>query len=284
MRSNYITVLDREVHYTEFGENDPARPVVVMVHGFVRTCRDFDHLASFCATHLKARVICPDVIGRGLSQWSANPEAEYNPIFYGQVIAEMLRQLNVVKCIWFGTSMGGLIAMLGIAIGGPLSTMIEKLILNDVGPFVPPAALGRIMTYVVNPPVAQTVSELMSAMEETYRSFGYDLTGEQKHKLIEPCIRRLADGRVTVHWDPAILKGLKPPPPGTPDMWFFYDLIKCPTLVVRGEDSDVLLEETSQEMLTRGPKPTRIVIPRCGHAPVFMNDSDCEKLLDFLKQ
>ncbi|CUG91858.1 Hypothetical protein, putative [Bodo saltans] len=284
MRSCYTTILDREIHYTEFGDKSSAKFHVVMIHGFVRTCRDFDVVAEYIARHGDAYVVCPDMIGRGLSQWSPNPEGEYNPVFYATLISELLGQLGVERAHYVGTSMGGLIGIIALGFGLPLAAKIDKFVLNDVGPHVNPASLQRIMTYVLAPPVVKRASEMLTATADTYRGFGYNLTQDQVWSLLQPCIRRQEDGTLTTHWDPAIPKGLKPPPPGTPDMWSLYDKITRPTLVVRGEDSDVLLAETLSEMLTRGPKPKSITISNAAHAPVLIDEADSKALLSFLAE
>lgn len=283
MRSCYANILDREIHFTEFGDKGTAKHYVVMVHGFVRTCRDFDVAAEFLSTHCGAYVVCPDIIGRGLSQWSPDPENEYNPVFYAALLAELLRHLEIKEqVVYFGTSMGGLVGIIAIGLGLPLAGCIGRLILNDVGPHVNPASVQRIMAYVMTPPVVRRASEMISATTEVYRGFGYNLTADQRWALLQPCIRRLQDGSFSTHWDPAIPKGLKPPPPGTPDLWALYDKITCPTLVVRGEDSDVLLPETLAEMLQRGPKPNSVIIPNAAHAPAFVDEADCKILGAFI--
>jgi pimeloyl-ACP methyl ester carboxylesterase len=284
VRSCYTTILEREVHFTEFGDKATAKRHVLMVHGFVRTCRDFDAIAEYLAKNADAYVVCPDIIGRGLSEWSPNPEAEYNPVCYATMLAELLKQLNIEHVSYFGTSMGGIIAMIAIGFGLPLAANIDRLVLNDVGPHVNPLSLQRIMAYVLEPPVVKRASEMITATAEAYRGFGYNLTEEQVWRLLEPCIRRLDDGSLTMHFDPAIPKGLKPPPPGTPDMWSLYDKITCPTLVIRGEDSDVLLPETLEEMVQRGPKPKSVTIGESAHAPVFIDENDCEIVKNFITE
>jgi pimeloyl-ACP methyl ester carboxylesterase len=282
MRSCYATILGREIHYTEFGDKTSAKFHVVMIHGFVRTCRDFDVVADYIARCGGAYVVCPDMIGRGLSQWSPNPEHEYNPVFYAALISELLSQLGVERAHYVGTSMGGLIGMIALGFGLPLADKIDKLVLNDIGPHVNPASLQRIMTYVLSPPVVRRASEMLTATADTYRGFGYHLTEDQVWSLLLPCIRRQDDGSLTTHWDPAIPKGMKPPPPGTPDMWTLYDKITRPTLVVRGEDSDVLTQETFVEMLNRGPKPQAVTIAHAAHAPVLIDEADSKAILSFL--
>lgn len=296
MRHCYATVMGSEVHYVEYLPSSSGSPksTIVMVHGLARTSHDFHFVASFLCKSLDARVICPDVLGRGFSAWSSDPENQYNPVYYAVHLAALLQQLGVDSCTLFGTSMGGLIAILGVGAKTPLAPLVRRVILNDIGPFVPPSAIQRIMTYMVAPPQGRRVSDLIKATADSLRLFGYDLSDEERFELLAPCIRRLPDGQVTLHFDPAILKGFKAPPPGTPDLWYFYEQIGLPILILRGEDSDVLLQETADEMITRKKQRNDagddavtgtaqlIVIPRCGHAPSFSTENDCVLLLPFL--
>jgi pimeloyl-ACP methyl ester carboxylesterase len=197
--SNYLTCAGREIHYLEWGSGNTE--TVIAWHGFARTGRDMDDLAADLVTK-RYRVICPDTIGRGLSQWSAAPEREYRLAFYVQLAVELVDQLDVERFHWVGTSMGGAIGMLAAA--GPLRRRIRCLVLNDIGPQIAQAAIERIRGYAGAPPAFATVSELEQYFRTIYKPYGW-LSDAQWRRLTESSTRRLPDGRVTPHYDPNIV-------------------------------------------------------------------------------
>jgi pimeloyl-ACP methyl ester carboxylesterase len=261
MTSHYITLHDRELHYTEWGAGN--RDVVVMWHGLARTGRDFDELAAhLCGRY---RIICPDTIGRGLSQWSPRPELEYSLGFYATLAGALVDALGISALRWVGTSMGG---ALGIRLAGEgLNGRISHLVLNDIAPEVAEAARTRIRTYAGNPPRFDRVTELEDYFRTVYKPFGA-LTDAQWRRLAETSTRRTEDGRITPHYDPNMVMQFDGHPADY-DQWGLYDKITARTLLMRGEASDVLLPDVAAEMTGRGPRARLEVIPGCGHAPAL---------------
>jgi len=181
MASHYVTVLERELHYVEWGAGNGEN--VVMWHGLARTGRDFDDLAA--ALSRRYRVICPDTLGRGLSQWSPEPDREYCLAFYARLAAAFCDALGVARMHWVGTSMGGAIGIkLASRNGGALAGRIDKLVLNDNGPQLAQAAIERIRNYAANPPAFARVSELDAYFRKVYAPYGM-LTDREWVKLTE---------------------------------------------------------------------------------------------------
>jgi pimeloyl-ACP methyl ester carboxylesterase len=197
--SHYINVAGRELHVTEWGH--AHADVVVAWHGLARTGRDMDDIAAHLAQ--RYRVICPDTIGRGLSQWSPDPDREYCLAFYERLALGLLDQLQVDRCLWLGTSMGGAIGLR--AASNTLRSRIRKLVMNDIGPELPQAAQARILTYAGSPSAFATVSELEAYFRTIYKPYGW-LSDAQWRRLTETSARRLPDGRVTPHYDPAMVR------------------------------------------------------------------------------
>ena len=273
MTSQYITVLDRELHYVEWGQR--GREVVVMWHGLARTCRDFDDLAEHLAD--RYRVICPDTIGRGLSQWSPEPEKEYSLGFYAALATALVDKLRIDRLRWTGTSMGGAIGMKVAA--GALRDRISHLVLNDIGPKVADAAVTRIRSYAGSPPRFATVTELEAYFRTVYKPYGY-LTDAQWRRLTETSTRRTEDGKVTPHYDPNMVMQFSLHPEDY-DQWADYDRIAAKTLCLRGESSDLLLPDIAAEMTQRGPRCRLEVIAGCGHAPALNVPAHYKLIADF---
>jgi pimeloyl-ACP methyl ester carboxylesterase len=259
--SHYVSVLGRELHFTQWGAEHTG--AVVAWHGLARTGRDMDDIAAHLAR--RWRVICPDTLGRGLSQWSPEPAAEYNLTFYVRLAAGLLDALGIADCLWLGTSMGGAIGTLGAATS--LRGRIRRLVLNDNGPSLAPAAIERIRTYAGNPAAFATVTELESYFRTVYKSFGW-LSDAQWRRLTETSVRRLPDGRVTPHYDPAMVQQFIHHPDDY-ELWEAWDSLDIPVLCLRGEQSDLLLRETAEAMRVRGPRAVVVEIPGCGHAPAL---------------
>jgi pimeloyl-ACP methyl ester carboxylesterase len=260
VKSRYAVCEGREIHYTEWGEGPDT---VIAWHGLARTGRDMDDIAAHLAN--RYRVVCPDTIGRGLSQWSPAPEREYCLDFYARIAVALLKGIGIEKCHWIGTSMGG---ALGIRLAaGPLRGRIRRLVLNDIGPQLGAAAVERIRAYAGSPPAFERMSELEAYFRTIYRPFG-ELTDAQWRRLAETSARRTAEGRFTPHYDPKMALQFEHHP-GDYDQWGAYDAIEAPTLCLRGESSDLLLPETAEEMRRRGPRAEVVTIPGCGHAPAL---------------
>jgi pimeloyl-ACP methyl ester carboxylesterase len=261
VNSGYAVCAGREIHYTEWGSGNAQ--TVIAWHGLARTGRDMDDIAAHLAG--RYRVVCPDTIGRGLSQWSPAPEREYCLDFYAKTAVGLLDGLRIEKCHWLGTSMGG---ALGIRLAaGALRGRIRRLVLNDIGPQLGAAAVERIRAYAGKPPVFDRMSELEGYFRTIYRPFGL-LTDAQWRRLAETSARRTADGRVTPHYDPKMVLQFEHHPADY-DQWEAYDAIDVPTLCLRGESSDLLLAATAEAMRRRGPCAQVVTIPGCGHAPAL---------------
>jgi pimeloyl-ACP methyl ester carboxylesterase len=259
--SNYLVCEGRELHYTEWGAGNAE--AVIAWHGLARTGRDMDEVAAHLAP--RYRVICPDTIGRGLSQWSPAPEKEYCLAFYGRLAVSLMDQLGIGEAHWLGTSMGG---ALGIHLAaGALKGRIRRLVLNDIGPKLGEAAVERIRTYAGNPSQFDRVSELERYFRTIYQPYGW-LSDAQWRRLTETSARRTPEGKVTPHYDPRmVLQFIHHP--GDYEQWDAWDEITVPTLCLRGETSDLLLPEVAEEMRKRGPRAVVVTIPGCGHAPAL---------------
>nr|WP_316643243.1 alpha/beta hydrolase [uncultured Roseateles sp.] len=259
--SHYLRCEGRELHYTEWGAGHSE--TVVAWHGLARTCRDMDVLAAHLAT--RYRVICPDTLGRGLSQWSSDPGREYCLDFYVRLATSLVDQLGLSHFHWVGTSMGGAIGTLAAAT--TLRGRIRRLVLNDNGPQLAEAAIARIRSYAGNPAAFATVSELEQYFRTVYKPYGW-LSDAQWRALTESSVRRLPDGRVTPHYDPAMVQQFIQHP-NDYDLWEAWDSLDLPVLCLRGESSDLLLAETAEAMRQRGPRAVVATIAGCGHAPAL---------------
>ncbi len=259
--SNYLVCENREIHYTEWGAGNSE--TVIAWHGLARTGRDMDDIAAHLAS--RYRVICPDTIGRGLSQWSPDPRKEYSLAFYARLAVSLVEQFGLERFHWLGTSMGG---ALGIALAaGALQGRIRRLVLNDIGPQLGAAAVERIRAYAGNPPQFERVSELEQYFRTVYKPFGW-LSEVQWRRLAETSVRRTAEGKITPHYDPNMVLQFVHHPEDY-DQWDAWDRIDVPTLCLRGEASDLLLAETADEMRKRGPRAVVVTIAGCGHAPAL---------------
>ena len=275
-RSTYVTAAGFEVHVTEWG--DPQKPPLVMWHGLARTGRDFDEAAqALCDSYF---VICPDTLGRGLSSWARDFTQDYSYRTFGEIAVRILDHYRMGDLRWVGTSMGGLIGVTLAA--GALRGRISHLVINDIGPDIPEAGTGRIASYVGNPPVYDTVGELEAWLRENYAPFGRN-TDAFWRRMADTSARRTDDGRVTVHYDPAIVSQFTHHKADL-DVWDAYDAIEAKTLLIRGESSDVLSAATAEEMTRRGPRPRLEVMRDCGHAPTLASGFEIALLRDFLAE
>jgi pimeloyl-ACP methyl ester carboxylesterase len=280
--SRYITCAGREIHYTEWGSSQA--PVVVAWHGLARTSRDMDELADYLSS--RYRVICPDTIGRGLSQWSSRPKDEYCLAFYAHIAAELFNQLGIQSAHWVGTSMGGAIGTVCASglIEPSMAGRIVTLTLNDNAPALADAAIARIRDYAGNPPAFDTVLELEAFFRQVYKPYGW-LSDSQWRRLTETSARRLADGRVTPHYDPAMVQQFIHHPSDYL-IWQHYDALKIPVLCLRGAESDLVLPKTIDEMRQRGPGAAGrlqvLEVARCGHAPALNVPDQLERVAAFI--
>ena len=274
-RSRYLTCAGREIHFMEWG--DAEAPPLIMWHGLARTGRDFDALAEVMARGYW--VICPDTPGRGLSQWAVDRDSEYCYDSYGRTALSLCENLGIEQMSWIGTSMGG---VLGITLaGGAMKGRITSMVINDVGPEIAMEGVERIVAYVGNPPVFDTIGELETWLRTVYVPFGDNPDGFWR-TMTETSCRRMDDGRVTVHYDPAIVTQLTLHRADL-DQWDAYDAIECPVLLLRGENSDVLHPDVAQAMVDRGPKVQLIEIPGFGHAPTLGSMHEYAVIKKFLE-
>jgi pimeloyl-ACP methyl ester carboxylesterase len=240
-----------------------------------RNGRDFDILARALAPQF--RVVCPDVAGRGLSQWLAHKQ-DYGYLVYLADMAAVVARTGADQVDWIGTSMGGLIGMM---LAAQAETPIRRLLLNDVGPFIPRAALERLAQYVGKAPSFATLDELEQYLRIVMAPFG-TLTDEQWHHFATHSYRRNDDGNLSLSYDPAIAQAFAGPLQDVV-LWPVWDAIRCPTLVVRGKESDLLLRETAEEMTRRGPKAQLVEFDGIGHAPALMAEDQVTIVREFLE-
>jgi pimeloyl-ACP methyl ester carboxylesterase len=266
------------IGYWEWG--DAANPkVLVCAHGLTRQGRDFDTLARALCHHY--RVVCPDVAGRGQSDWLADPMG-YQLGAYVADMVTLLARLNAATVHWVGTSMGG---MIGIGVASLADSPIRRLVLNDVGPTIQAQAVQRIGSYVGLPMQWDSVQAAAAYMLSISQGFGPH-TEQQWLELTRPMLR--ADGACfKLHYDPSIGVGFRAITPeiaaaGEALLWRSYDAIVCPTLLLRGAQSDLLSPETALAMTQRGPKATLREFGGVGHAPTLVSADQIDAVTRFL--
>lgn len=268
---------------------NPAHPhVVICVHGLSRQGRDFDTLARALSHH--ARVICPDVAGRGHSDWLADPMGYQIPQYAADMLmllAQVHQRAPIATLDWVGTSMGGLIGMaVAGQVGLPLPARVRRLVLNDVGPVIEWQALQRIGQYLGQLVRFDSLQQAADAMWTVSTSFGPH-TPAQWLELSRSMVRPLPDGGVTLHYDPQIavpFKGMTQASAVDAEamLWHLYDHIKAQTLLVRGAQSDLLSRETAQAMALRGPRAHTIEFDGVGHAPTLVAADQVAAVTEFL--
>ncbi|WP_227820422.1 alpha/beta fold hydrolase [Ramlibacter tataouinensis] len=292
---NYVPCPDasggHRMAYWQWG--DAASPhLIVCAHGLSRQGRDFDVLAQSLVARARGqlRVVCPDVAGRGQSDWLKDPMGYQIPTYAGDMLAmlaQLHRQAPLQTFDWVGTSMGGLI---GLTLAGapdlPLPVPLRRLVLNDVGPAIQWQALQRIGTYVGQTGRFDSVQQAADAMWAISTSFGPH-TPAQWLALSQAMIKPLESGGFTLHYDPAIAVPFRTvteqsAAEGQAMLWKLYDNIKARVLLTRGAASDLLAKETALEMTRRGPRASLVEFPGVGHAPTFVSDDQVEAVALFL--
>ena len=291
------------VAYAEWGD-EHSQHVVVCVHGLTRNCRDFDELAGYLAVR-GCRVVCMDVVGRGDSDWLEH-KADYGFALYLSDAAALLarvtafpRKISLLRRLqgagdgrridWIGTSMGGLIGMMLAARPG---TPLRRLVLNDVGPLVPWPALARLKLASIGSGTRfASLEEVEHHLRETCATFG-PLKDKQWRSLAAHGSRRGDDGTYSLAYDPAIVSAMRPGGGAGVefgsdflfgiDLWQVWDAVKCATLVLRGSQSDLLLDSTVRRMGERGPGVKAVEFPGVGHAPWLMSEEQIRPVADFL--
>jgi pimeloyl-ACP methyl ester carboxylesterase len=269
-----------------------AAHVVICVHGLSRQGRDFDVLAQALVARSDhpLRIVCPDVVGRGRSDWLSDPMGYQIPTYVGDMLAmlaQLQRQAPIRTLDWVGTSMGGLI---GMGICGtpklPLPVPVRKLVLNDVGPAIQWEALRRIGTYLGMTGRFESVQQAADAMWAISSSFGPH-SPEQWLALSQAMIKPLPEGGFTLHYDPAIAVPFRTvtqesAAQGEAALWQLYDQIGARTLLMRGANSDLLARDTALAMTRRGPKARLIEFEGVGHAPTLVADDQIDAVAAFL--
>jgi pimeloyl-ACP methyl ester carboxylesterase len=281
-RSGAVRCLSRSgfhaMRYSEWGNTDNPR-VLLCVHGLTRVGDDFAHLAASLSDQY--RVVCPDVVGRGRSDWLADPML-YGLPQYAFDLTSLIARLNTDRVDLLGTSMGGLI---GMTLAGQANAPIGRLILNDVGPRMELEALLRIAEYVGTPKRFADLDQAIEYVRSISSGFGLR-TPQQWRELTEPAMRPDGSGWV-FRYDPGIAQSLKGTSAETnalaeAKLWELYDAIRGPVLVVRGAESDLLSRATATEMTQRGPRATLVEMPGVGHAPMFFDADQIAVVRRFL--
>jgi pimeloyl-ACP methyl ester carboxylesterase len=269
--------------YKEWGDADNPN-VLVCVHGVTRVSDDFDKLArALCQDY---RVVCPDVVGRGRSGKLRNAQLYRIPQYVSDMVTLLARVLangERQTVDWFGTSMGGLI---GMGLASLPDSPVSKLVLNDIGPTLDAVAVQRIGDYIGQEVRFPTFEAGAKFVREVSLTFG-EHTDEEWYKLAADVLREDKDGSWVRHYDMGLALPFQSVTPESAKadeamLWTAYDAIKCPTLLVRGANSDLLSRDTAVAMTQRGPKARLIEIPDVGHAPTFLHDDQIAIATDFL--
>jgi pimeloyl-ACP methyl ester carboxylesterase len=281
-RLKHVQCLDsRGLHrmaYWEWGEAANPR-VLLCVHGLTRQGRDFDTLArAMCGEY---RVVCPDVVGRGQSDWLTDPNGYAVPAYVGDMVT-LLARLDAQQLDWVGTSMGGLIGLGYLSLKG---ASVRRLVLNDVGPVIEAASLQRIGQYLGVPQQWASEDEAADYLWSVSQSFGPH-TREQWLALSRPQLKAQGGGFIP-HYDPALAEPFRNWSPqaatsGEALLWAAYDSLRCPTLLLRGEHSDLLSQATAEAMTQRGPKARLHVVKGVGHAPTLVQPEQVAVVREFL--
>ena len=266
--------------YVEWGDPD-NRNVLICAHGLTRVGRDFDRLAR--AVVDRYRVVCPDVVGRGNSDWLRDPSGYVVPQYVADMVT-LIARLDVDSVHWLGTSMGGLI---GMTLAGQPGSPIKRLVLNDVGPRIDAQGVQRIGEYVGKSMHFASSDEAVDYI--TLISLGFGLRSRDEWREITETVLRPDGDGYKLHYDPRLALPIKAMTPeiaaaGQAALWKFYDQISCPTLVVRGEKSDLLSRETAVAMTQRGPHARLVEFAGVGHAPMFFDPAQIGAVRDFLLQ
>lgn len=266
--------------YWQWGDARNPR-VLVCVHGLARQGRDFDVLARRLST--RYRVIAPDVVGRGQSDWLRNPQGYQIPQYVADMVT-LLARLDVEQVDWVGTSMGGLI---GLGLAALPGSPIRRLVLNDVGPSIRYEALQRIGSYLGLAPSFESLAQGVAYLSSISQSFGPH-SPEQWQALSEPMFKPEGAG-LKLHYDPQIALPFRAVTPelaaaGEAQLWKAYEALRQPTLLLRGAESDLLSAETAQAMTQRGPKARLHEFAGVGHAPTLVHEDQLAVVQSFLNE
>jgi pimeloyl-ACP methyl ester carboxylesterase len=276
IEKSFLSLTSRGFHhvaYNEWGRKDRAQ-TVICVHGLTRNSHDFDALAL--ALEQDRRVVCPDIVGRGRSDWLADKQQYTFATYSGDMVALMAR-LGNEAFDWVGTSMGG---MIGMFLAAQPNSPIRRLVINDTGAFVPKAPAERMLQYVGIERSFESLPEAEKYFRDIYRSFGA-LTNAQWADLTRHSVRRrLEDRAYTLTYDPDIVAPMRSPQ--DLNLWSVWEEIRCPVLLLRGAESDVLSTDTVERMLKRGPKTELVEFPGVGHAPALRDSKQIDVIRRWL--
>jgi pimeloyl-ACP methyl ester carboxylesterase len=261
--------------YLEWPGPSREAPVLLCVHGLTRNSRDFDTIAAALST--RYRVICPDMPGRGKSDWLNDPADYATPVYLAD-LAALIARLDAPRVDWLGTSMGGNLGMIMAAMPG---APIGKLVMNDIGAVIPKAGLERIALYVGLDPSFADLAAFEAALRIVHAPFG-PLSDAQWHHLAIHSARRKPDGSIGSNYDPKIAQSFKQGPIVDIDLWQSWDKVACPVLVLRGAQSDILAKSDAEAMTQRGPRAKLIEFAGMGHAPALAAADQIAAIRDFL--
>jgi pimeloyl-ACP methyl ester carboxylesterase len=249
-------------------------PTLVCVHGLSRNAHDFDAIAKALSENY--RVVCPDMPGRGRSEWLAPADYSF-PLYLADCVA-LIARLDVESVDWLGTSMG---ALIGLMLAARKGNPIRKLVLNDAGAFAAKEGLNRIGAYLGNDPTFDSLEALEAAMRKNNTPFG-ELTDDQWRKMALDSARKKPEGGYGFAYDPHIGDPFKASPVSDVDLWPVWDAVQSPTLLLRGETSDMLQRDVAEAMMKRGPKAKLVEFRGVGHAPPLLSDDQIGAVRDFL--
>jgi len=267
-----------EIHVTEYG--DPNGQIILGVHGLGGQGRNFASLAGNLGSHF--RLVCPDLIGRGKSEWSTKPELDYCFNVYLEILEDLMDQLAVEKLAWIGTSMGGALGMQAAA--GKLSNRIQALVLNDIGPDLPKTVLKEIAVAIASKTCFESYRELA-------KHLGAFLGGmARRPNSVEHWLefavtgsRRLRDGKLMLHHDPRITAQFEHHARDY-ENWRAFRRIQCPILIIRGAESTVLEAGIADRMVTENRHSTLCTLQNWGHAPFLDTPEDARLVEAFLRR
>jgi pimeloyl-ACP methyl ester carboxylesterase len=275
--SSYLGLSPHGFHrvaYTQWGDGTNPR-ALVCAHGLTRNGRDFDFLAA--ALQDQYRIVCPDVVGRGQSDWLTH-KSDYNYLQYLADMNALIARLDMASIDWVGTSMGGLIGMM---LAAQPNTPIRKLVMNDVGPFIPKSSLERLATYVGKAPSFASIAEAEFYVRTVSAGFGA-LTPEQWRHLTEHSVKSAAGGGFVMRYDPGIAEVFAGAALQDVNLWPIWSGVRCPVLLIRGAESDLLLRETALQMQSSRAGVTLVEIAQAGHAPALMDRGQIDIVREFL--
>ncbi len=269
-----------KLHYYEWGD-DSCDKTVICVHGLTMNARDFDYLACTLSAN-GYRVICPDIVGRGKSDWLSNPKWYGYPLYVADMTT-LLTTLGLSSVHWIGTSMGGLIGMM---LESSMPHIIDKMVINDIGPFIPKESLMRIGSYVGQNMVFDTMEEAENNLRKNFAPFGITDESHWQH-MITNHITQKDDGKYHGAYDPAISNAFwnkrgKQRKMHDMNLWKMWNLIHCPMLVLRGEQSDLLIKDTALRM-QKNDNVELVEFPNIGHAPSLMDNHQIDIILKWLQ-